>query len=268
MTLHSGIRQLATELRGAFTGTALIPQPLSKGEAREQAVVRILRPHIPSRFALSSGFVIDPSGRQSLQQDVVIADCFHGSPFVAEGHIGVHPTELVAGTLQVKSKLDRTSLADAIRNVASAKRLVPKLRRSSAIVIEDTVTVEHVQHATFGGILAFKAPIGSMGWIPEAFTDECLALPSSERPDALLVLDQYAVTWGGDPKSGPVIGVSAGDAHCCVANEAGQDSLLFFYINLMQRLHSFAVPPIDYNAYVAQAHLTYNWKAFRPANIE
>jgi hypothetical protein len=230
-------------------------------------VIAAFRPHLPSRFSLSTGIVVDSSGNESRQQDIIIADTLTAPPFLLAGHIGFFPVELVAGSIQVKSRVDPSELPDAVENITSFKRLVPRLQRSYAIATEEgDVRPESFQHRAFGGIFAFDAPAGSGSGLPEAFMDACLAVPPRERPDALVVLDRYAVSWGLTPQpgEGPTIATSTPEAGCCLSIEAGHDTLLFFYLTLMQHLRAYVAPPIDYGKYLQASQFDFQWKAFRP----
>ena len=125
MTLYDGMQRMSGELRALFRGSTGIEHLLSRGEFREGALAEILRPQIPLRFALSSGEVVNDSGRRSKQQDVLVTDSYVAAPFLSSGRLGVHPVESVYATLQIKSRLDAAEVADAIDNVASVKLLLP-----------------------------------------------------------------------------------------------------------------------------------------------
>jgi len=92
-TLEDGMRKLSLDLRSAFIGSQSVGHNLSKGEFREEELRRLLRPHIPGRFELSSGEVVNATGERSAQQDLIISDSHTSSPFLTSGAFGVHPVE-------------------------------------------------------------------------------------------------------------------------------------------------------------------------------
>src|SRR4051812_5022271 len=99
------MRELSANLSTAFRSTALLNHRLTKGEAREAAISRLLRPYIPGRFGLSSGEVINVHGGVSRQQDVIVVDQLNGVPLLSFGDVGVHPIESVSACLEIKSRV-------------------------------------------------------------------------------------------------------------------------------------------------------------------
>jgi hypothetical protein len=84
-TLRDAMRALGAGLTAAVQRTAQIEHALTKGEARETALREQLRPHIPKRYGVSSGIVVNLAGEQSRQQDVIVSDAVENPPFIAEG---------------------------------------------------------------------------------------------------------------------------------------------------------------------------------------
>jgi hypothetical protein len=79
-----------------------------KGGFREYFVNQMIRPFLPKHFGISSGIIMDYSGRQSRQSDVIIYDTRLMPPILeAEGR-GVFPIECVLYVIEVKSKLSST----------------------------------------------------------------------------------------------------------------------------------------------------------------
>lgn len=118
------MERLSRGLRDSLASTGAIKHALTQGEIREAEVIAGLRPHIPERYRLATGEVVNAAGERSRQQDVIISDALVGTPFLAQGGIGVFPVEIVHATLQVKSRISPSTVAGAIGNLASVKSLV------------------------------------------------------------------------------------------------------------------------------------------------
>ena len=96
---------------------------LTSGEAREHALIELLRQYLPSRVGVDRGFVIDAHGNESQQMDIVIFDRTVGTVFKAN-NVNYFPCEIVIAVGEVKSDIcSSTKLADSLSKIASAKRL-------------------------------------------------------------------------------------------------------------------------------------------------
>lgn len=96
---------------------------LTAGEAREHALIELLREYLPKRVGIDRGFVIDAHGNESQQMDVVIYDNTVGTVFRAN-NVSYFPCEMVVAVGEVKSDINSGSkLADALAKIASAKAL-------------------------------------------------------------------------------------------------------------------------------------------------
>jgi hypothetical protein len=96
---------------------------LKSGEARENALRKILEKYLPQRVGLDSGFVIDAQGRESKQIDVVIYDKTNATVFDING-IKYFPCEVVIAVGEVKSDIDsKKDLEDALNKIRSVKEL-------------------------------------------------------------------------------------------------------------------------------------------------
>jgi hypothetical protein len=96
---------------------------LTAGEAREAALIKLLKKYLPQRVGVDRGFVIDANGGESLQIDVIVYDKSHGSIFEAAG-VRYFPCETVLAIGEVKSDITSTAkLADALKKIRSVKSL-------------------------------------------------------------------------------------------------------------------------------------------------
>ncbi|MYC37034.1 MAG: hypothetical protein F4X66_09000 [Chloroflexi bacterium] len=114
-------KRLVLEFDDAGTATS----PGTIGSAREQPVRDQLEQLLPRGIAVGSGFVIDSEGGTSHQTDVVLYEKDICPVFSINNTPGTtyYPCEGVIAVGEVKSALDRNSLEDAFKKIASVKQL-------------------------------------------------------------------------------------------------------------------------------------------------
>jgi hypothetical protein len=93
------------------------------GQPGEQAVRDFLSARLPGRYGVGEGLVIDASGGQSRQCDVVIYDRERAPILSSETGLTIWPFESVYAVAQVKSKLTLSDLESAVESIASFKAL-------------------------------------------------------------------------------------------------------------------------------------------------
>lgn len=81
-----------------------------KGRLRELFTSRILSKLLTSQFGIGSGVIINQSGDQSKQIDVIIYDRRILPPFIEEQKLGVYPAESVLAVIEVRSWLDKKTI--------------------------------------------------------------------------------------------------------------------------------------------------------------
>jgi hypothetical protein len=93
--------------------------------ARERGALReLLARYLPRRAGVSHGFVIDASGAQSEQLDVIVYDQTMATVIEVAKDVHYYPCETVIAVGQVKTQIRSTrELNSALDNVASAKVL-------------------------------------------------------------------------------------------------------------------------------------------------
>jgi hypothetical protein len=109
----------------------------SAGEAREVALINLLRRNLPSRVGVEQGgFVIDGLGNESAEMDVVIHDRTVGTVFGAIEGEKYFPCETVIAVGEVKTNIDsNATLTDALEKLKSAKSLDRSNRGTNHAVI-------------------------------------------------------------------------------------------------------------------------------------
>lgn len=117
------LRKSIARVQADFDFSADIDHNASKGAFREQILKKLLRPFLPGAYGISGGQAFDPQGEISKQLDVVIYDAIHSYIAPYTDDFIYFPCESVFGNIEIKSKLNKQSLYDALKNIESLKKL-------------------------------------------------------------------------------------------------------------------------------------------------
>ena len=124
--LNSAFRKVSKKFAVDFDELASeVDHRQSAGEAREHALIDLLRKNLPSRVGVEQGgFVVDAHGNESAEMDVVIYDKSLGTVFNAIEGEKYFPCETVIAVGEVKTNVDsNATLTDALDKVRSVKML-------------------------------------------------------------------------------------------------------------------------------------------------
>lgn len=248
--LRHAIDGLSQKLKASLGASSPLGDSLSKGELREEDVAEAFRPHLPSRYELLKGIIVDSSGRESDPQDLVLLDTSTLPSILGSGRNRVVPVEGVVGTIQLKSLATKASIESGIANIASAKRLVPSAIRYGRPASSLEPTIWSTASTFFGGLLCLRAD-GSIDTLLDHYAKCIMELPVRERCDAFCIVDQVAVVWGNPSEGDGLHFAWRGEqAEAPLALHAKSDSLLFFYTSLVEHINNWISPPIQWMDYV------------------
>jgi hypothetical protein len=208
----------------------------SKGTGSEDAWITMLTKHLPERYCISRGFVIDSRNGVSKQQDIIVHDRQY-SPFVLNHESNIYvPSESVYAVLESKQSLTAENIVDAAEKIGSVR----ELHRTS-------IPIKHAGgefpakplHYILGGIVALESD-----WKPP-FGDPLRGALSAARPEGRIDIG-CAVRHG-------VFGVKySPNEPPAIAVETSSSSLALMLLRLIAALQSIAtVPCIDVLAYAA-----------------
>ena len=249
--VQDAMQALAAQLRRSIVGTGHIQDRLSKGEIREADVVQALRPHLHGRYELCKGIVVNALGEQSDPQDIIIVDTHVGPSLYGSGDQRIVPVETVVGVIQIKSRATIAEIKSAVANIASAKRLMPTASRYGNPVGNAGRAGTYETSATFfGGIICLSLPGSNDDDLREVFARCCVDGARRERADALLVVDHFCVVWG-NPSNGDGVHFAfrAEEAEVPLVLITELDSVLPFYVSLIEHLNHWISPPMDWLEY-------------------
>lgn len=126
-------RGLQAEMEAKLGATrSAIQHATTKGTASEGTWSKFLEEYLPERYSVSSGFVVDHTGKLSKQQDIVVFDR-QFTPFLFKYAGGTYiPREAVYAVFEVKQTITKSYLEQAVAQAASTL----KLRSTSAPVVD------------------------------------------------------------------------------------------------------------------------------------
>jgi hypothetical protein len=234
--------QAAAKIRADFDSLALVPHSGERGREAEVIVRDFLEGHIPKRFGITSGFVIDSRDAISRQMDVVIYDALNCPMYRASESAAIIPSNNVAAVIEVKSKLDKAELADCFAKIASVKALaksrvpkgMPEINQTMGISFAFTgaTSIETL----FSNYIELLRDSGGLG----------------RHPDLVVVLDQgiigLAARIRGVPGWNPIFwegsgGTATEGTHLCAGlQKLGLDTLDGFIRYLLAKLTLY--PPM------------------------
>lgn len=200
------LQQLATETRGRLDAAELITHPGERGRAREAILSTFLREVLPTGFEITTGFVIDANGGQSLQQDVIVVrKDYH--PVFRVGGINFFTVEAVAAVVEVKSNLSGSTIREALLNGASVKKLDRTAGGENYLVHGGAggkrgpqVNPEVHEHQIFSAIVAGRSQVKA-----ETLTTHILShLRTQARrdwPNVIAVAGEVFVAYDSSPRS-------------------------------------------------------------------
>ena len=102
----------------------LIGHNAERGRSNELALARVLEAFLPTRWGVGTGLLIDSSGRQSSQMDIVIYERADEPAVFAQTTQILFPVETVVGVIEVKTTLTSTDVdSDFVEKKASIEAL-------------------------------------------------------------------------------------------------------------------------------------------------
>lgn len=174
--------QAAQRLRSEFEELSTVPHNALKGGEAEDLVRKFLRDHLPRRFGVGSGFLIDPDDSVSRQSDVVIFDAIDCPVYRTSEDAGIFPSNNVAAVVEVKSRITKERLRSAFENIAEAKSLKKHGHIPSPF-----------RNQTYGCIFAFDSEL-SLDSTLGAYSELMREFGIGHHPDLMVVLDKAVFT--------------------------------------------------------------------------
>lgn len=239
-TRESIFAQAAEKLRVEFQGLRSVPHSGLKGQEGEGIVRKFLNDHLPKRFAVGSGFIIDKNDHVSRQADLVVYDALNCPLYRVSDHASIIPNDHVAALIEVKSRLDKKDLEDAAKKIFEAKSLEKTLPPATPAL---------VQFETIGIVFAFDSPL-NLETVADHYREIIVEQGGLRRHiDFIFVLGKGMIGLSGKPRGAdgwaPALimgtGGNAGEgAHIAVGSQVmGEKTLDAFLRTLLAHLTFF-----------------------------
>jgi Domain of unknown function (DUF6602) len=233
--LHNILTAVQDRLRTDLeSDRAALPHPVAKGDASENTWQKVLASHLPHRYQVCRGSVIDSRGEESEQLDLIIYDRQYTPLLYNHNEQRILPAEAVYAVFEVKQRIDHEQVKYAGIKAASVRRLH---RTSASVVDVGRKRAPRKPFRILTGILAFASvwqpPLGDS--LRTALAD----LPEPQRLDLGCVAQAGAFRVLYDRSGIATFQSSPADS-----------ALAEFYLRLLAALQSLGtVPAIDYSAY-------------------
>jgi hypothetical protein len=234
---HSIFEQAARKLRQDFEELSVVPHGGLKGSQAEKLVKTFLKGHLPKRFDVGSGFILDHFDSVSKQTDVIVYDAFNCPVYRASDEAGIFPSDNVAAVIEVKSRLDKEQLISSFENILATKKLSKRMAEGAFVTSQ-----------TLGCLFAFESAI-TLDKIAEHYIDLTKKYGIGYHIDIILVLDKGTVAMWSRPQSFPHWGryfheginkqLSEGLHFALAIEELGPSSLDAFLRHLLTQLTFF-----------------------------
>lgn len=212
-----------------------LPHNGIKGDEGELLWLKLLEQHLPRRYAVRRGIVIDSRGARSDAIDLIIYDPQYTPVFLAQDQHAYVFAEAVYAVFEVKQEVDAENIQYAAAKAASVRQLC----RTSAEI--PTAAGPIMQPRPLFPILAGLLTLGhSWKTDPAPLLREHLRKCTGPgQLDVILSLESIGLVEQHTGETEPTF-------------DAGPTSLVLFLYRLLHRLQQCAtVPAVDWSAYIA-----------------
>jgi hypothetical protein len=222
------------------------PHAAESGAEAELIVKSFLKDRLPRRFDIESGLVVGQDGTVSRQTDLIIFDALNSPVYRKGPRVHILPRDNVAAVIEVKSKLNKDQLEDAVKKIASVKIIKP----TPITNVDQPVTFsDMIMTNTLGCVFAFDS-YTSLATLADNLKETNSNYDSSCWIDLVVVLDKgyigYAIQlpfgqhfpgWFGGPCVEGFL-IPPYYIHL-VKHESGNLTLNHFFVKLMAHLTFF-----------------------------
>lgn len=234
------LRDLLTSLQKLLEAELTVARgahkhPVAKGVASELDWNGVLRAHLPARYCVGNGFVVDSLGQESEQIDVIIYDAQYSALVFNRNDMRYVPAESVYAVFEAKQELSKKHIGYAMTKAASVRRLsrtsVPIPHAGGSFAAKPLFPI-------MAGILTLEST-----WSPPFGRSFLMAAATSDEGKRLEL--------GCAVRHGAFELAFAKTATPSVSASSGNLSLATLLLTLLARLQDAGtVPAMDYRAYL------------------
>ncbi len=190
--LRAHYEAISEELASAARQASILDHPTGIGTEREEVYRGFLERHVPKTCdVFLGGYVFNLEGNQSKQIDVIVTSGNAPRFRLSAGNHYIAPVEGTIAIAEIKSRLDKESLQDALEKCAS----IPTMPNSEKIVSPNLkMSKDKWQDAPYKIVFAYDGISAEM--ILSHVTDfysKNRGIPDTRQPNVIHVLGKYVI---------------------------------------------------------------------------
>lgn len=213
-----------------------------RGLPRENALRKFFQQRLPGRYGVDEGLVFDTTRALSQQCDIVIYDRERTPILSTEQAMKIWPFESVYAVAQVKSRLTKTALEEAVDNIRSFKKLSRKANTLAGA--RGFYTVTEPRNQPIGMLIAHDF---DDGFLPEQVEPILKSVEKEHQIDAYCVLSGRVGFRGTEQADAVIIGDPSGDTY--FEDDHGDGALAAFLLLSTAVLNSIDLTGPNFFAY-------------------
>lgn len=255
------LQKCIKKIEADFDFSAIIDHNGSKGTFREYIVKQFLRPFLPLEYGISGGQAFDENGNISKQLDIVIYDALHSYIAPYTDDFIYFPCESVYGSIEIKSKLNKNSFMESVRNIESFKKLYRQpidtyyVNPAKALKISNINWNIQATNEYFGVIFAYESLKSEtiLSYIEEIINDD--KSKKEYLPNVIVLLkDQKIISRFHKCDDGMFAKHPLKHFDGFIVEECGENVLAEFIVLLFVMLRSIELKAMDIEEFSKKVH--------------
>ena len=252
METKNVFRRLSKRMLEDFSISAEISHHGSKGTYRENTLKKFLSEgRLPTRYGIGTGEIVGPVHNVSRQSDLIIFDSLNGISLIYDENTQVYPIECVAGTIEVKSTLNKGEFIKSLENIKSVKKLAP--RETTTKTLSGFVHINYPRPLPFGAVFGYRLGGNSLSSLEENLKEWEDNTPKEFWPNIVAVLDEGLIQHYRNGLRVAHTNDNLREAELLSSIHYKQDTLFQFYSILIDLCASTDLGPIMLSRYYDQA---------------
>lgn len=143
------------DARRSYSDVSTIDHAGLRGRVREIVAGQLLSEVLPTNFRIGSGKIVDSSGSQSKETDIIVYSDTRLPNILYSERDGIFPVEACFLALEVKSRLTSQEVSDAV----SKAKVIRTLKYQSGSYDENHQPIPSVMTPTISALFAFESDI-------------------------------------------------------------------------------------------------------------
>ncbi|MFP8644561.1 DUF6602 domain-containing protein [Priestia aryabhattai] len=198
-----------------------------RGSSREEILLSYLEKYIPIKYEMNNGVIIDATGEQSRQQDIIIYDSFNSPVLLNMQSTKMIPIESVFSVIEVKSSLNKVEINKCVNNISSVKSLVKD-------------SLDGINSPTAGFAFAFTSST-TLETLLDNLVEANNEVEKHKQISALCVLDKGLIVNVSKKGLKDITLLPNEDTTPAIIKNTAENNLMLFYLLLMQYLNQSSV---------------------------